>query len=102
MEKSDEETRSLHEAVEKRMVEYEEKLHRARMEAMNQRDQIKGEGAEKGRQIIEEAKEEISRMVEGFKEKLEREREEARSILQDRTKWIAVEIAEKILGRGIQ
>jgi len=102
MEKSDEETKSLHEAVEKKVVEYEEKLHLARMEAMNQRDQIKGEGAEKGRQIIEEAKEEISKMVEGFKEKLERERGEARSILQDRTKEIAVEISEKILGRGIQ
>ena len=102
MNKSREETLSLHEAVDKKVAEYEEKLHQARMEAMNQRDQIKAEGVNAAAAIVEEAKNEVSTMVEGFRAKLEKEREEARTILRDRTKDIALEISEKILGRGMQ
>lgn len=102
MDKSREETLSLHEAVDKRMSEYEERLHQARMEAMNQRDLIKGEGVEAAAAVIDEAKREVSTMVEGFKVKLDKERDEARTILRDKTRELAVEISEKILGRGIQ
>ncbi len=102
MNKSREETLSLREAVDKKVAEYEEKLHQARMEAMNQRDQIKAEGVNAAAAVIEEAKNEVSTMVEGFRAKLEKEREEARTILRDRTKDIALEISEKILGRGMQ
>jgi len=97
-----EETQSLHETVDMKVSEYEERLHEARMEAMNQRDLIKGDGVEAAAAIIEEAKKEVSVMVEDFRVKLDREREEARTLLQDRTRDLAVEISEKILGRGIQ
>jgi len=102
MDTSREETQSLHEAVNMKVSEYEERLHQARMEAMNQRDLIKGDGVEAAAAIIEEAKGEVSAMVEDFRMKLDREREEARTLLRDRTKDLAVEISEKILGRGIQ
>ena len=97
-----EETQSLHETVDMKVSEYEERLHEARMEAMNQRDLIKGDGVEAAAAIIEKAKKEVSVMVEDFRVKLDREREEARTLLQDRTRDLAVEISEKILGRGIQ
>ncbi|MBN2568482.1 MAG: ATP synthase F0 subunit B [Deltaproteobacteria bacterium] len=102
LDKSREETLSLHEAVDKKISEYDEKLSRARVEAMHHRDQIRAEGVEAATEIIEQAKSEISTMVEEFKIKLEKEREEASIILRERTKDIAVEISEKILGRGIQ
>jgi len=102
LDKSREETLSLNESVDKKISEYDEKLSRARAEAMHHRDQIRAEGVEAAAAIIEQAKGEISTMVEDFKVKLEKEREEARIILRDRTEDIAVEISEKILGRGIQ
>lgn len=102
IEDSKSEVQSLDEKAELRIADYEEKMRQARQEAMNQRNEVKDEGEETGKTIIEEARSEISTMIEGFKVTLASEREAARSVLRDQAKKIAVEISEKVLGRGVQ
>jgi len=93
---------SLDEVVAQKVADYEDKLRQARTEAMNQREAVKSEGTEAGKKILGDARNEITGMVQEFKVKLSKEKDEARSILKDRTREIALEISEKVLGRGVQ
>jgi len=96
---SEEEVKSLYQTIERKTAEYEEKIRLAKMEAMNQRNEIQKQGALEAQRIIEAAREEISRMTEEFKEKLAKEMEEARKILAAQSRNISFEIAERVLGR---
>jgi F-type H+-transporting ATPase subunit b len=96
---SEEEVKSLYQTIERKTAEYEEKIRLAKMEAMNQRNEIQKQGALEAERIIEAAREEISRMTEEFKEKLAKEMEEARNILTAQSRTISFEIAERVLGR---
>jgi len=96
---SEEEVKSLYQTIERKTAEYEEKIRLAKMEAMNQRNEIQKQGALEAQRIIEAAREEISGMTEEFKEKLAKEMEEARKILAAQSRNISFEIAERVLGR---
>ncbi|MBN2179457.1 MAG: ATP synthase F0 subunit B [Deltaproteobacteria bacterium] len=102
IEDSKREVESLDEKAELKIADYEEKMRQARQEAMNQRNEVKDEGEEAGKKIVEGARGEISTMIEGFKVTLASETEAARNVLRDQAKKIAVEISEKVLGRGVQ
>jgi F-type H+-transporting ATPase subunit b len=102
IEESKGEVESLDQEAEQKIVSYEEKIRQARQEAMNQRNEVKDEGEETGKKIIEEARGEISTMIDGFKARVADEREEARNVLHGQAKKIALEISEKVLGRGVQ
>jgi F-type H+-transporting ATPase subunit b len=102
IEDSKSEVDSLGEQAELKIADYEEKMRQARQEAMSQRNEVKDEGEEAGKTIIEGARGEISTMIEGFKVTLASETEAARNVLRDQAKKIAVEISEKVLGRGVQ
>lgn len=102
MEESQEEVRSLQQSVDQKMSDYEEQLRQARAEAASQRDAVKEEGSEVAKKILEEARNEVSQTIGELKAKMGREREDARTILRERTQEIALEISEKVLGRGIQ
>ena len=102
IEDSKSEVESLDEKAELKIADYEEKMRQARQEAMSQRNEVKDEGEEAGKKIVEGARGEISTMIEGFKVTLASEREAARNVLRDQSKKIAVEISEKVLGRGVQ
>ncbi len=96
---SEEEVKSLYQTIERKTAEYEEKIRLAKMEAMNQRNEIQKQGALEAQRIIEAAREEIARVTEEFKEKLAKEMEEARNILTAQSRTISFEIAERVLGR---
>jgi F-type H+-transporting ATPase subunit b len=102
IEDSKSEVESLDEKAELKIADYEEKMRQAKQEAMSQRNEVRDEGEEAGKTIIEGARGEISTMIEGFKVTLASEREAARNVLRDQAKKIAVEISEKVLGRGVQ
>ncbi len=102
IEDSKSEVESLDEQAELKIADYEEKMRQARQEAMSQRNEVKEEGEEAGKEIVEATRGEISTMIEGFKVTLANEREAARNVLRDQAKKIAVEISEKVLGRGVQ
>ncbi|MEA3471354.1 MAG: ATP synthase F0 subunit B [Thermodesulfobacteriota bacterium] len=102
IEDSKNEVESLDKKAELKIADYEEKMRQARQEAMSQSSEVRNEGEETGKTVIEETRGEISTMIEGFKDTLASEGEAARDVLRDQAKKIAVEISEKVLGRGVQ
>lgn len=96
------EVRSLETSIDDKVADYEETLRRARAEAMEERDSIKGVGTDAAKDILGTAREEVSEMIQGFKTRAAAEKEEARLLLHKQTRQIALEISEKVLGRGIQ
>jgi F-type H+-transporting ATPase subunit b len=98
---SEDEIKALHQTIEQKTAEYEEKIRQAKLEAMSQRNDIQKEGAEEGKKIIVGAKEDIAKMMEDFKVKMAGEMDEARLVLNTQSRAISLEIAEKVLGRSI-
>ena len=99
---TDEEIKRLNQSVEERMAAYEEKLRKAKMDAVEKKQEIVKEGAEQAKIFIDAAKSEIPGMMEKFHAEMNKEVEEARHILTNQSQKISVEIAEKLLGRSLQ
>ena len=99
---SEEEVKNLNLTIEKRMAEYEAKIQKAKLDAMEQRNGILQEGAEASKKIMDEARAEISGLIEKFQEKLKAEMDQARNVLRNSSRNISMEIAEKVLGRSVQ
>jgi F-type H+-transporting ATPase subunit b len=99
---SEEEVKDLNLTIEKRMAEYEAKIQKAKLEAMEQRNGILKEGADTGKKIMDEARADIVGMMEQFQEKLKSEMDQARNVLHNSSRRISMEIAEKVLGRSVQ
>lgn len=99
---ANDEVRSLEQSIDDKVADYEETLRRARAEAMEERDGIKATGTEAAKDILGAARDEVSEMIQGFKTRAAAEREEARLLLHKQTRQIALEISEKVLGRGVQ
>ena len=102
IEDSKERVRSLDETIERKMAQYEEQIRQARTAAATQRDAIRDEGTERGKEIIDAVREDISNHLEKFKVQLHKETDDARTSLREQTRMIAREISEKVLGRGVQ
>jgi F-type H+-transporting ATPase subunit b len=99
---ADEEIKHLNQSVEERMAAYEEKLRQAKMDAVEQKQEIIKEGAEQAKKFIDAAKSEIPGLMEKFHADMNKEVEEARRILTSQSQKISVEIAQKLLGRSLQ
>lgn len=99
---SDEEVKELNQTIEQKIAEYEEKVRQARIEAIDQKNEIEQTGSEEGGKIIEEAKSKISQMIQELHGKIEKEMDEARDFLKKQSLNTSIEIAEKVLGRSIQ
>lgn len=102
LEESDEEVKELHQVVEQKMAEYEEKVRQAKLEAMEQKNIVQQEGSEEGEKLIEIVKNKISQIIEESHIEIGREMDEARGILENQSRKTSIEIAEKVLGRSIQ
>ncbi|MGV8081854.1 MAG: ATP synthase F0 subunit B [Syntrophales bacterium] len=96
------EVRGLHEAVEKKMAEYEEAVRKAKQAAMEQKSEFVKEGAEEARKIVDAVRGVIPKMMEEFQGKMNREIDEARGVLKNQSQRLSLEIAEKVLGRSLQ
>jgi len=97
-----EEVKSLDQTVEQKMANYEETLRQARLEAMNEKNEIQQKASEEGKGKIDEARSEVLRIFDDFKQKFNKEMSDARKILKAQAEKISVEISEKVLGRSIQ
>ncbi len=98
----DEEVKSLDQSVEEKMANYEEKLRQARLEAMNEKNEIQQKASGEGKSKMDEARNEILQIFDDFKQKIDKEMSSARKILKTQAEKISVEISEKVLGRSIQ
>jgi len=89
-------------SVEQKTTEYEEKLKYAQKESAAEREQLKNEGSEQAKAIMQETTREVAGIVDEFKGKIADEKEQAREILRKQTQKIAAEISKKILERSVQ
>ncbi len=99
---SDQEVKDLNAAIEKKVAEYEEKIRQAKLEAMNQRNEIQKDGSDQAKQIIDATRGELAKLMEEFQGKLDQEISQAKLVLKGQSAGISSEIAEKVLGRRLQ
>jgi F-type H+-transporting ATPase subunit b len=81
---------------------YQKQLQEAKISATVEKERIKGEGLEAERRLLEEARTEASRSVEEARRKIQEEVSRARDFLKGQANNMALEMAEKILGRGLR
>jgi len=102
IEGSEQEIKELNLTIEQKEARYEEKLRLAKSDALDKKKAIVQEGAEAAKGILDAARGEVPRIVEQFEGKITKEVAEARRVLHEQSENIAIEIAEKVMGRSIQ
>jgi len=102
LEESEGEIKRLQESVEQKMAVYEEKLRQAKAAAVEQKNEIIGQGAEEAKTVIAVVRAELPVIMEHFHVQMAGEIAAARGILTDRSQKLSIEIAEKVLGRSLQ
>lgn len=102
LEESENEIKLFNESVEKRVVEYEEKLKQAKIKATELKKEIIQEGANQAKNIVDVVRNEIPVMAREFQQKMDKEVEKAKVILDSHSKELSVQIAQKVLGRSVQ
>ena len=102
LEASEAEIKRLRETVDQKMAAYEEKLRRAKVDAVEQKNEIIRQGAEEAKAIIDAVRAEIPGMMEQFTARMQEEIGGAKRILTNQSQKLSVEIAEKVLGRSLR
>lgn len=102
IEGSEREIRDLNLSIEQKEARYEEKLRLAKNEALEQKKEIIQKGSDEARSILDAARGEVPGIVEQFEARIAKEVSEARRVLQEQSGNIALEIAEKVMGRSIK
>ncbi len=97
-----EEAKRLNQEAEKLLSQYEERLVEARQKAIRMVNEAKVRAVEEQREALAEVRREFEQTLTQLKAQLEREKEEARKKLRDTASFLAVLIAEKILGRRLE
>lgn len=101
-EDSEAEIKRLQETVDQKMAAYEEKLHQAKTAAVEQKNEIIRQGADEAKTVIDAVRAEIPGMMEEFHARMDGEIGAAKNILNDHSRQLSVQIAEKILGRNLR
>jgi F-type H+-transporting ATPase subunit b len=98
---SQDEIKLLDQKVADRMAAYDEKIRQAKLDAMEQKNDLLKQGAEDAKNIIDAVRGDIPQVMAQYQGRMDEEIAEARRILGDHSRKISVEIAEKVLGRSI-
>ncbi len=99
---SDEEIRRLKATMEEKMASYEQKLQAAKQEALRQKNDLVREANDQAKGIVDAVRGEIPQLLETFHAQVQQEVAQAKEVLESQGQRIAREIAEKVLGRGLQ
>ena len=102
LEESENEIRLFNESVEKRVVEYEEKLKQAKVKATEAKKEIIQEGANQAKNIVDVVRNEIPVIAREFQQKMDKEVEKAKLVLDGHSQELSVQIAQTVLGRPVQ
>lgn len=98
---SEAEVSSLQANIDQKMAAYEEKLQLAKAEALVMKKTLIKQGDEEARALIDATRSEIPGMQEDFRLRTAGEIASAKNILADNSRKLSIEIAEKIMGRGL-
>jgi F-type H+-transporting ATPase subunit b len=102
MEELENEIKLFNDSVDKRVSEYDEKLKQAKTNASELKKEIIKEGDDQAKSIVDIVRGEIPLMTQEFQKKMDKEIQAARKILDNQSRKLSLEIAEKVLGRSIQ
>jgi F-type H+-transporting ATPase subunit b len=92
----------LQEEAEKRRLQFEEGLNKGQQKAIGEKGTIVDAGAHEGKTFVEKAQEEVDKELPRVKAQIDQEGRQVAADLERRQGQMAREIAEKILGRGLQ
>jgi F-type H+-transporting ATPase subunit b len=101
-EESEAEIKRLRETVDQKMAAYEEKLRQAKVDAVEQKNEIIRRGTEEAKAVIDAVRAEIPGLMEQFHARMEGEIGKAKRFLTNQSQKLSVEIAEKVLGRSLR
>lgn len=101
IEASKRECRLLEEELLKRQADYEARLQEARVEAAAVRERLIREATSRSAATLEQVNQEITKMTDDFQRKMQDERQRARDLLGRQAELLALEVAERLLGRAI-
>lgn len=87
--------------LERAVAEGEARLALARREALKEREALRGQGLARFEQLLDQAREKASASVDAASRTIDTEAARAASDLPARARSLAVELAEKILGRKL-
>jgi F-type H+-transporting ATPase subunit b len=96
------EIKLFNDSVDKKASEYEEKLKQAKASASELKKEIILEGNEQAKKIVDAVRGEIPALTQQFQQKIDKEITAARKILDEQSKKISVDIAQKVLGRSVR
>ena len=102
LEELENEIKLFNDSVDKRVLEYEEKLKQAKTNASDLKKEIIKEGDDQAKSIVDIVRGEIPLMTQEFQQKMDKEIQAARQILDGQSRKLSLEIAEKVLGRSVQ
>jgi F-type H+-transporting ATPase subunit b len=102
IQESEKNVRELGEETARQWEAYEKQLQEARLSATAERERLKGEGLEAERKLLDEVRTEAARAVEEARGQLQTEMTKAKDALRAQADGLAVDIAQKILGRSLQ
>jgi F-type H+-transporting ATPase subunit b len=96
------EIKLFNDSVDKKASEYEEKLKQAKANASELKKEIIQEGNEQAKKIVDAVRGEIPALTQQFQQKIDKEITAARKVLDDQSKKLSVDIAQKVLGRSVR
>jgi F-type H+-transporting ATPase subunit b len=92
----------LQEEAERRRLQFEEGLNKGQLQALGEKGTIVDAGSREGKSFVEKAQEEVDEELPRIKAQIDQEGRQVAADLERRQGTMAKEIAEKILGRGLQ
>lgn len=87
--------------VEKMRLQYEATLNEAKLKAIEERNRLRKEGADREQEIVKGAYKAAEGTVSEVKERIEKELSIARETLRKEAESLSSNVAEKLLGRAI-
>jgi F-type H+-transporting ATPase subunit b len=102
LEELENEIKLFKDSVDKKAAEYDEKLNKAKTSASDLKKEIINEGSRQAKSIVDAVRNQIPLMTQESQKKMDQEMRAARQILDNQSRKLSLEIAEKVLGRRIQ
>lgn len=87
--------------VQDKMAQYEAKLREVKAKASDERSALIKEAQVEETSIVDKARKEATDSLASIKSRVAKEAAEARTLLQEQSRLLSVEICEKVLGRSL-
>jgi F-type H+-transporting ATPase subunit b len=88
--------------AERRRLQFEEGLNKGQLQALGEKGSIVDAGSREGKSFVDKAQQEVDQELPRIKAQIGQESRQVAADLERRQGQMAKEIAEKLLGRGLQ